>query len=351
MAFSRPKRAMIQSRVAADIERHSGQAASSRGDIYYPLAQAVAAVSHGLHGHLAYNADQLFDDSCDDESLLRRGAEVGIFRTQAYRASGSATITGNNGAQILAETLLQTDGEVTYRVTEAATIVNGSAIMSIKAVDAGAAGNLDTSKTLRFISTQLEIDSDATVVSMTGGSDIETIIRVRERLSERRKNPAMGGNEKDYVSWTLAAHTDVTRAWCYPNEAALGTVTIRFVTEKLDTVVASTTHIDAVTNSLNKVRPAGMKALYVFAVSAEPLNLEFTLLTPNTTSVRAAIIAELNDLLSREVTPGGTLHISKIREAISLATGENNYAITLNSDVTSQTGGFITLGGITWPVA
>ncbi|KJZ07645.1 hypothetical protein TW85_24745, partial [Marinomonas sp. S3726] len=325
--------------------------ASSRGDVYYPLAQAVAGLAHGLHGHIAYNAEQLFDDSCDDENLLRRAAELGVYRTQAYRAAGTATITGNDGETLLAETLLQTDSDVIYRTTQSATISGGSATIDIKAINAGEAGNLSAGETLRFIETQLGLDSEVSVIALTGGSDIESIDRVRERLSERRKSPAMGGSKADYVSWTLAAHSDVTRAWSYPNEAGLGTVTVRFVTEKLNTVVASNTHLTAVKNHIDSVRPASMKALYIYAVSPEPLNLEFTLLSPNTTAVRAAITAELKDLLNREATPGGTLAISKIREAISLATGEENFSITRNDDVTSQTGGFITLGEITWPAA
>lgn len=351
MPFLRPTRSTIQARVAADIERHSGQSASSRGDIYYPLAQAVAGVSHGLHGHLSYNADQLFDDSCDDETLLRRAAEMGIFQTQAYRAAGTATITGNNGVQALIETLLQTDKGVKYRVTAAATIADGLAIVNLIAVDAGAAGNLDAGTKLRFVSTQLDIDSEATVIGMTGGSDIETIKRVRERLADRRKNPAMGGNKADYVAWVLAAHSDITRAWCYPNESGLGTVTVRFVSENLDSPIPSQTHIDAVKAYVDGQRPAGMKRFYALAPAPKSLDLVFTSLSPNTTAVRLAIIAELQDLLRREAAPGATLYISKIREAISLATGEDDNKITLTEDVTCLTGEFIVLGGITWPAA
>ncbi|MGO2354629.1 MAG: baseplate J/gp47 family protein [Marinomonas foliarum] len=351
MPFLRPTRSTIQARVAADIERHSGQSASSRGDIYYPMAQAVAGVSHGLHGHLVYNADQLFDDSCDDETLLRRAAEVGIFRIQAYRAAGTATITGNNGAQLLTETLLQSDSGVTYRITAAATIVDGLAIVNLTAVDAGAAGNLNAGTTLRFVSTQLDIDSEVTVINMAGGSDIETIKRVRERLADRRKNPAMGGNKADYVAWVLAAHSDITRAWCYPNESGLGTVTVRFVTEDLDSPIPSQTHIDAVKALVDVERPAGMKRFYALAPAPKSLDLVFTFLSPNTTAVRTAIIAELQDLLRREAAPGATLYISKIREAISLATGEENYVITLTDDVSSLAGEFLVLGDITWPAA
>ncbi|MBJ7537157.1 baseplate J/gp47 family protein [Marinomonas transparens] len=348
MAFSRPTRTTIQARVAADLERHSGQKATRRGDVYYPLAQALAGASHGLHGHLQYNADQLFDDSCDDQNLLRRAAELGIYQTRAYRASGSATMTGNDGAKVLAETLLQTDDEVKYRITEQASIDGGTATLKITAVEAGSAGNLKAGSKLRFISTQLDIDVEVTVVSLTGGSDMESIDRVRARLAERRKNPSMGGNKADYITWTLAAHSDITRAWCYPNEAGLGTVTVRFVTEDLDSPVPSATHIEAVENYVDEKRPVSMKRFYALPISPKPLDIQFVSLTPNTAVVQAAVKAELKDLLRRQAEPGGTLYLSQIREAVSLATGESNHVINLTEDATCLTGEFFVLGDITW---
>ncbi|MBJ7553152.1 baseplate J/gp47 family protein [Marinomonas spartinae] len=348
MAFSRPTRTTIQARVAADIERHSGQKATRRGDVYYPLAQAVAGAAHGLHGHLQYNVDQLFDDTCDDDNLLRRAAEMGIYRTHASRASGTATITGNNGATVLVDTLLQTDDEATYRVTQAATIADGQAVLALTAVNAGSTGNLPAGSTLRFVSTQLDIDVEASVISLTGGSDMEAIDRVRKRLAERRKNPSMGGNKADYITWTLAAHNDVTRAWCYPHELGLGTVTVRFVTEDLPSPVASEAHLAAVKAYIDEKRPVSMKQLYVFPVIAKPLDIRFTTVAPNTAAVRAAIIAELKDLLRRKAEPGGTLFLSQIREAISLASGEDNHVIDLTHDVTCGTGEFLVLGEISW---
>ena len=348
MAFSRATRSTIQARVAADIERASGQSASSRGDVYYPLSQAVAGVSHGLHGHLQYNVEQLFDDSCNDDNLLRRAAEMGIYQIQSYRASGTAKITGNDGAIVLAETLLQTDDETTYRVTEATTIADGEAVINLTAVNAGADGNLDDDTTLRFISTQVDVDSAATVISMAGGSDVEEIARVRERLDDRRVSPAMGGNQTDYTAWAFAAHVDVTRTWCYPLEAGLGTVVVRIVTDDLDTPVATDTHITAVKDYIDENRPVGMKRLYVYAVSLKYLDLEFATLSPNTEAVRTAINVELNDMLLRTAEPGSTIYLSQINEAISLASGEENHALVLTENVTSQAGELLVLGDISW---
>jgi uncharacterized phage protein gp47/JayE len=349
MPFERPTLVQLRDRTATDIERHSGQDATSRGSAYAPIAKAQAGLAHGLHGHLAWIADQLFDDTADDANLLRRAAEMGITRIPAARASGTATATGNDGAVIPAETLLQTDDEILYRVTAEASIVAGTATLQLTAVEPGAAGNQAAGVTLRFISPVLDVDSEATVVEITSGADIEPITRVRERLAERRTNPPMGGNSADYIAWAKAAHVDVTRAWCYPNENGLGTVVVRFVTDDLSTPIPTQAHVEAVTDYTDQVRPAGMKAFNVYAPVAKSLDITFTALSPNTPTVRAAIEAELKDLISREGEPGGTLLLTHINEAISLATGETDHRHDLVDDFTCATGEFPVLGALTWP--
>ena len=78
--------------------------------------------------------------------------------------------------------------------------------------------------------------------------------------------------------------------------------------------------------------------------------VNFTIsVTPSTAAVRAAVEAELEDLLLREAEPGGTLYLSRIREAVSLAAGESDSTITVPSaDVTKASGQIATMGVITW---
>ena len=351
MSFNRPELTQLRQRISTDVERHGGEDASTRGDPYYPIAQAVAGVAHGLHGHIAYVNDQIFDDSADDENILRRAAEMSIIRIPASRSSGTATITGNEGATVPAETLLQDDNAVLYRVTTAATVDSGSATLQLKSVEPGSDKNQVPGTTLRLVNTVLDIDTTAEVVELSGGADIESIERVKERLSDRRKNPPMGGNDYDYIAWAKAAHVDVTRAWCYSNTPYIGAVTVRFVTDNLATPVPSQAHMDAVYNhaSLPSNRPAGMKNFFALGVTPKPLNITFTRLTPNNTATRAAIEAELKDLIMREAVPGGTLLLSQINEAISLATGERDHRIDLTDDFVCADGEFPVIGVLTWP--
>jgi uncharacterized phage protein gp47/JayE len=86
-----------------------------------------------------------------------------------------------------------------------------------------------------------------------------------------------------------------------------------------------------------------------------PVKLDFTIsLTPDTTAARAAVQAELEDLLLREAEPedgdgSGTILVSHIREAISLAAGETDHALTAPAaDVTLAAGEMSVMGTITW---
>lgn len=348
MPFERPTLAALKARIAADIERNSGESATARGDIYYPIAQAHAGACYGLHTHLDYNRDQLFDDTADDENLLRRAAEMGIYQIAATRASGTATIVATDGTVILAETIFTKD-QIAYRVTESATAESGSATLNLRAVEPGINGNLTAGKTLTISATIAGADTTATVVEISGGAEAETVSRVRERLADRRQNPPMGGNANDYIKWAKEAHIDVTRAWSYPNENGLGTVVVRFVTDDLATPIPSPAHITAVQDYIDVVRPAGMAGFSVATIVAAPLDITFTSLTPDTSDVRLAVEAELDDLIKREAIPGGTLALSAINEAISGAAGETDHVIDLAANVTSTPNQLIVLGTITWP--
>jgi uncharacterized phage protein gp47/JayE len=78
------------------------------------------------------------------------------------------------------------------------------------------------------------------------------------------------------------------------------------------------------------------------------LNLTIKL-APNTTTVQNAVRAELADLIDRDSAPGGTILISRLREAVSLAAGENNNQIvTPTADVAHATGHMPILGTLTF---
>jgi Uncharacterized homolog of phage Mu protein gp47 len=82
---------------------------------------------------------------------------------------------------------------------------------------------------------------------------------------------------------------------------------------------------------------------------ADPLDFTIALVGGDTSAVRAAVEANIRDLILREAEPGGTLRLSRINEAISLASGEFDHVL-MNpiANVSESTGYITTMGTITW---
>jgi uncharacterized phage protein gp47/JayE len=156
----------------------------------------------------------------------------------------------------------------------------------------------------------------------------------------------MGGARSDYEAWALQV-AGVTRAWVYPLENGPGTVVVRFVRDNDTSLIPDSAEVAAVQAYIDDLRPVTANVT-VEAPTASPLNMTIQL-TPNTAAVRAAVTAELTDVLQREAAPGGTILLSHLREAISVAAGEvNNVLTTPTADVTHAAGEMPVLGTITW---
>lgn len=353
MSYNRPTLAALREQIASDIESDAdGVDAHTRGHVPSAIANAQAGALHGLYGYHEWIEKQIFDDTASDENIIRRAAEFSIFRIAGNKATGSITISGTGGAVIPAgSVLLSKKTGVQYSTNAEATLVDsggdGIATVSITAMATGSIGNLATE--LTFIDTPTGVDTLAPVVSLSAGSDIESISRLRQRLRERRSQPPAGGNDNDYKAWAKASHVDVTRVWVFPKESGLGSVTVRFVTDDLATPIPTAAHIAAAETYMDDVRPAGMKSLIIEAPAQKTINISISQLSPNTQAVRDSVTAELEDFFSRSAGVGETIYRSKLDEAVSLAPGEQSHVITSPSEnITVADTEFPVLGSITF---
>ncbi len=355
MPYPRPTLAEIDRRLIADIEsRLKGTDPLLVYSYLGALARGVAGGQHELWGSLAWIADQIFDDTADAENVLRRAAEWGIEPIPATVATGTIAVTGTTGTAIPKGTVWQAGARVQYRSTAAAAIAAGAADVAVQAVAAGAAGNAADGTKVSLVAPIAGVVSEAAASgAIAGGADRESVDSVLRRLLLRRRTPPKGGAEDDYVLWALAAHADVTRAWCRPlgaNAASnpvkagtLGTVVVYFMTDDATaTGIPSAATLATVKTYLiaDNRRPVTARVFVnaqgedaqgnaVEPLTASPVDLTINALTPDTPAVRAAIEAEIADLLRREGEPGGTILASHVREAISTAEGEADHEITL----------------------
>ncbi len=349
MPFNRPTLAQLIERNQADIEsRLPGADASLRRTLLGVLARIQSGCAHGLYGYLDWQALQLMPDSAEFEHMERWASIWGISRKAAAQAKGSVTFTGDNGSVILAGMVLQRSDAVEFSTDAEAAITAGTATATVTAVDGGAAGNTAAASQLTLVSPIAGVSSTITVAAggLTAGTDTESDASLRTRLIARIQQPPHGGADFDYETWALEV-AGVTRAWVFPQELGPGTVTVRFVRDDDASIIPDAAEVAAVRTYIDERRPV-TAAVTVVAPIAVPLN--FTLaVTPNTQAAKDAVTAELTDLLRREAEPGGTILLSHIREAISIAAGETNYVMTAPSaDVTHTTGRMAVTGTITW---
>lgn len=349
MPFMRPTLPQLIDRDAADIEsRLPTVDARLRRSILGVLARMHAGSVHGLYGYLDYISKQVMIDTADETYLTRHAAIWGIARKAAAPAKGNAIFTGTTGVTVPAGTALQRSDGTEFTTDVDGTLAAGTVTVAVTATVGAAASNTAANTSLQLVSPIAGVTSSATVDSLglTGGTDIETLDAWRARLLERVQRPPHAGTSDDYIAWALEV-AGVTRAWCYPLEGGNGTVTVRFVRDNDASLIPDATEVTTVQNYIAAKKPIGA-TLTVAAPVAAPLNFSITL-TPSTQAVKDAVTAELQDMLLRDAQPGGTILLSHINEAISIATGETDHVLTApTADVTHTVGQLATMGTITW---
>jgi uncharacterized phage protein gp47/JayE len=229
----------------------------------------------------------------------------------------------------------------------------------VQGVLAGSAANTEAGVAIGLVSPIAGVNSSAVVAAgaITGGLDEEHSEAYRQRVKERTATYFTGANKAIYAKWAKEVPA-VTRAWPYENTPAAGSVTVLCVCDDQPGSIlpdaaklAELTdyleeHTDPITGQV--VGRAVNATLLVAAPATQAINYTIAP-TPDTAAVRAAITAELTDLLRREAFPGGTILLSHIREAISLAAGENDYVLTAPvADISCPAATIAIMGAITW---
>jgi uncharacterized phage protein gp47/JayE len=347
MTFIRPTLTELIQRAQADVDaRLPGADSRVPRNALNVLARVHAGAMYGAYGMLD-DISRFLPDIAESDRLRRWCAIFGIDPKAAVAASGTVTLTGSD-VTVDAGTILTRADEARYVITADATIVAGTVSASVTAEGAGTAGAMDAGQKLSFLSPVSGVSATATVEApgLVGGVDDEGDDALRARLLLRLRSPIRGGSATDYVSWALEV-AEVTRAWVYENWNGLGTVKVLFVMDGRDDIIPTGDDVTLVDAHIDPLRPV-CADVTVAAPTADALDLTIHLV-PDTADNRAAVIAELADLLSREAEPGGTLLLSHLQEAISIAAGEDDHTLTTPSaNVTVSAGHISTLGDITW---
>jgi len=289
------------------------------------------------------------------------GALFNTFLKDSSCATGPVILYGSDGVEIQLNTVVQI-GVVQYRVTAEKTIVGGEVSLDVIALSPGLSGNFVEGTVVNLVTPIAGVDVSGVVGpgGLVGGADTEELVPFRDRTVASLRVAPGGGNDDDYVRWSLEV-PGVTRAWTDAHGNGDGTVVVRFMMdETYANGIPTEADEQAVLNYLRRHwddslgrfigYPVHMDGkVYAWAPVAKPLNFEISGLDPVTEAVKAAISAQLKDLIRREGSPGAAIHPSWCWEAISLATGERKHVLTFPTDpFTTQRGEIVTFGGVSY---
>ncbi|EGF92413.1 baseplate J-like family protein [Asticcacaulis biprosthecium C19] len=347
--FERPPLTSLITQAQDDINgRLPGADSRLRRSVLGVFAKVWAGLIHGVYGFLAWLAQQLLPDTATGEWLARWASIWGLTRKAATSAAGAITVSGTITSVVPAGTQLQRSDGALFVTGAEVTLAGVTAVVQVTAVVAGAGGITTTGSSLTFVSPVAGVSSSATVNTpgIAAGTDEESDEALRGRLLARIRNPPQGGSKADYEAWALEV-AGVTRAWVYPRHSGAGTVGLTFVMDGREDIIPTEDDIAAVVAHVEALMPVTPELL-CFAPIPDAIAMTIAL-TPNTDPVKAAVLAQLEDLFSREAIPAGTISLNKINEAISLAEGETDHTLTIPAaPVVSATGHIARLGTVTW---
>lgn len=347
MAYPRPSLVDLQKRIYADIISESGIKSLLKRSVVKAMSYAIAGAAHLLFGFIDFVFREAFPTTCSEETLYIWAYVFNVPRKAASYSKRRVKFSGNNGVYIPEGTVLRS-GDVEFSIDEGGYISSGTYSPMVTCLTAGADGNIEAGSILNLsqpiagVLPQIEVLEEDAI----DGENEEDLELWRGRVIEKIQNPPHGGTAKDYELWAKAI-PGVTRAWSYENYLGIGYVGLTFVMDGANDIFPDPAKVQEVQDALDELRPVTAN-LVVFSPVKEEIDFEIQL-NPNTPAVQAAVIENLKDLFKREASPGGTVYISRIREAISLATGENDHVlIKPTSNIVSPTGSLAVLGGVTF---
>jgi len=302
---------------------------SIRKSLFSILGRGFSLIIHGNYIWLENLSDVPFVALCPVEFVPLHGTQEGLAQKPALGATGDVLATGVNGSAIsVGDRLVTVDGSnLQYEAVEAGVIAGGAFIFEVRSLNFGLDTNQGAGVNLEFVTPPAGVDTSATVEAggLINGADLEDIELYRQRILFKKRNPFQCGAPTDYIQWALMV-PEVTRAFVFPIEDGLGTVRVRFMMDNkfVDGIPLPADEV-VVKDFIETLNPAQV-GLFVSAPIAQPLVVDVSL-TPNTLEVQAAVTAAIEDLIIREAEPGGSILLSKIRQAVSNATGESDNVV------------------------
>lgn len=227
---------------------------------FHVRASGVASAVEGLYAYQQWQTRQIFPDTADPDFLLRHAAMYRMSLKPAVAASGMLRVFGIVGTSVPAGLQFNV-GAIGYTSTSSSKIgADGTAIVTAAANVTGSAANITQPVSVQLMSVPPGIQSQATLLTMVGGLEIESYAQLLARLLDRLRNPPGGGRVSDYRRWALEV-PGITAAYVFPHRIAIGRVDVAVVSGD---GLPSADEIAAVQLNIDLNRPAACRGVTVF---------------------------------------------------------------------------------------
>lgn len=219
--------------------------------------------------------------------------------------------------------------------------------------------NLELGAPLTLQSPIVNVDDTLNVNADTvsGGEDQETDNELQIRLLDRIQNPVAHFSAAE-ITEVAKEVAGVTRVFVEEVTPAVGQVTTYFMRDNDPNPIPSASEVTEVADKIATIIPANTDPADVFtsAPTAVPVAFTFTALSPNTSTMQAAISANLAQFFSESTVVSVNITDDSYRAAINNTidpnTGTKVESFTLSlpiGDVVIATGEIGTLGSIIYP--
>lgn len=378
MPFARDTLTEIRAKARADIAaRLPGSDPYVRRSVLNVLGTVFAGQLYLQYGFLDWLSRQGVPFTAEGEYGIAWAALKNKFLKPASSAVGTASIAGGAPTSPIPvnSQLTRSDGAL-FRVSAGTVIAgDGTATLQLVAVTAGILGNSDPGTSLSFTAPLAGVPSQAAVVTLEGGNEVESETSLRTRMLQAFAAPPQGGDLADYVSWAFEV-PGVTRAWAGGSAImGPGTVTVYFMLDDLSHPLGAPIGGNGVSQYETRDIPASGDQLlvadhifplrpvtalvYAASPAADPFDITLAEV-PVDTTIRAGITAALNGFLLREASPGGvtlsdlssggTVRLSHLEDAIAAVPNLDHFILVSPAgvDITVPTGHISTPGTITY---
>ena len=306
----------IRASILRDYQTYYPNADTSEDSDAYARASSLAACAEGIYAHQKWLIKQFFPDTADTEFLEKHAGLRGLRRRNAtYAAGKGATISGNPDAVIAVGLQIKTEDGRFYETTESAVISSGgTAVVAVRSLATGAVQNIKTATKGSFMAAPVGVSTDVVLNDVVGATNAESDSSLLERLLNKIRRPAAGGNKYDYKDWALEVD-GVEQAYVYPLRRGLGTVDIAITA---DNGVPSDDTVRRAQEYIDQERPVTAKESKVVKpdVTKVNFNIQVKISGVALNDIKTAINNALRDYFNGLI-PGDDLIVSQCEAVVN----------------------------------